>query len=359
MSSCRSRLWLVWRQRQQLLATPARPWWFALIAIAAAGSLWLVMSVAEVNSARQFALVLMLQGAIVAIVGPAVARVAALPLLFLLFAVPAGEFLLPTLMEWTADFTVAALRASGVPVYREANHFIIPSGAWSVVEACSGLRYLIASMVIGVVYAAVSYRTVGRRIAFIGASIVVPLVANWLRAYMIVMIGHLSNNELAVGVDHLIYGWLFFGVVMALLFWVGSFWSEREASVPMTHDEARAMTPHPGPPPLFRRGPRSDRSGLLWRPVFALLDDDPSTVSPKLVTLSAAGGFVPGDASLPSWTPAYTGHSATLRQTFVEERCCERRAHRLLPQPDQGSRARDDGQRAGAGEGFRLEGSRP
>ncbi len=33
---------------------------------------------------------------------------------------------------------------------------MIPSGAWSVVEACSGLRYLIASVMIGVVYAAVS-----------------------------------------------------------------------------------------------------------------------------------------------------------------------------------------------------------
>ncbi len=43
---------------------------------------------------------------------------------------------------------------------------------------------------------------------------------------MIVMIGHLSDNRLAVGVDHLIYGWVFFGVVMLLLFWIGSFWQE-------------------------------------------------------------------------------------------------------------------------------------
>ena len=54
---------------------------------------------------------------------------------------------------------------------------------------------------------------------FVAASILVPIVANWLRAYMIVMIGHLSNNKLAVGVDHIIYGWVFFGIVMLLLFW--------------------------------------------------------------------------------------------------------------------------------------------
>jgi EpsI family protein len=32
--------------------------------------------------------------------------------------------------------------------------------------------------------------------------------------------------KLAVGVDHFIYGWLFFGVVIGLLFWLGSFWRE-------------------------------------------------------------------------------------------------------------------------------------
>jgi EpsI family protein len=48
---------------------------------------------------------------------------------------------------------------------------------------------------------------------------------------MIVMIGHLSDMKLATGVDHLLYGWVFFGIVMLLLFWVGSWWSEpRKAS---------------------------------------------------------------------------------------------------------------------------------
>jgi EpsI family protein len=61
---------------------------------------------------------------------------------------------------------------------------------------------------------------------FVGVSIVVPIIANWVRAYMIVMLGHLSGNKLAVGVDHLIYGWVFFGVVIGIMFVVGARWSE-------------------------------------------------------------------------------------------------------------------------------------
>jgi EpsI family protein len=44
-----------------------------------------------------------------------------------------------------------------------------------------------------------------------------------------VLLGHLSNNRLAAGVDHLIYGWLFFGVVMLIMFWIGSRWREPAA----------------------------------------------------------------------------------------------------------------------------------
>ena len=48
-----------------------------------------------------------------------------------------------------------------------------------------------------------------------------PVVANWLRAYIIVMLGHLSGNKIATGVDHIIYGWVFFGIVIMVMFMIG------------------------------------------------------------------------------------------------------------------------------------------
>src|SRR5215831_16982079 len=201
---------LVWRSRDELARTTAKPWWPGLVVVLLCGVLWLVMSSANVLGLKQFALAFMIQASIVTVLGLRVARVLLFPLAFLLFAIPAGEFLVPVLMDWTADFTVAAIRWSGVPVFREGNHFALPSGNWSIVEACSGIRYLVASVMVGTIYAALAYRSVKLRAAFLVASIVVPIVANWLRAYGIVMIGHLSNNQLAVGVDHIVYGWLFF-----------------------------------------------------------------------------------------------------------------------------------------------------
>ena len=224
-------LWLIWRQRAALAPLTPRPAPLFLLPFAAMALLWLVADTAAVNAPSQFAFVAMLVLAVPAVLGTQVAWQIAFPLAFLFFCVPAGEFVMPQLMEWTADFTVTALRVSGVPVYREGLQFVIPSGSWSVVEACSGIRYLIASVMVGTLFAYLNYRSLKRRWIFIGVAALLPLLANWLRAYIIVMLGHLSDNRIATGVDHLVYGWVFFGIVMLALFMIGARWAEPDAVV--------------------------------------------------------------------------------------------------------------------------------
>lgn len=231
--------WLIWRKRSKLEPIECK-WSILGLAGMAAGALaWLLGEFGGVDAARHFGLVLLVGCTVWATLGTELAKAIAFPLLFTLLAVPIGEFMLPILIEHTADFTVGALRATGIPVYREGNSFVVPTGHWSVVEACSGLRYLIASITLGLLYAYLSYRSPLRRLVFVMASVVVPIVANWLRAYMIVMIGHLSGMTLAVGVDHLLYGWVFFGIVMLILFWIGSYWREDVA------DESQLLKPIP------------------------------------------------------------------------------------------------------------------
>ena len=219
-------MWLVWRQRRAIAALPPRPTAGALVLVAGAAFAWLLGDLVAVNAVTQLALVSLLVLAVPAMLGLPVTRLIIFPLGFLFFSVPLGEFLMPQLMEWTANFTVLALRLSGIPVYREGLQFVIPSGNWSVVEACSGVRYLIASLTVGTLFAYLNYQSTKRRVMFVIVSLLVPVVANWLRAYMIVMLGHLSGNKLAAGVDHLVYGWLFFGVVIMLMFIIGARWAE-------------------------------------------------------------------------------------------------------------------------------------
>lgn len=220
--------WLIWRKRAELAQYTPQPTRWLLLPMAGAAFIWLLGDLAAVNALTQLALVTLLVLTVPALLGMAVARCLRFALLFLFFAVPLGEFMMPQMMTWTADFTVLALRLSGIPVFREGLQFVIPSGNWSVVEACSGIRYLIASVTVGTLYAYLNYQSTGRRVTFVVVSLLVPIIANWLRAYIIVMLGHLSGNKIATGADHLIYGWAFFGVVIMLMFMIGARWSEPE-----------------------------------------------------------------------------------------------------------------------------------
>ena len=225
-------LWLVWHRRHHLAAVVPEFSWVGLVAFLFAALVWLAGDVADALVVAQFGLVGMLVGAVWAILGNQAARELIFALGFLFLAVPVGEALVPPLMEFTASFTVGLLRLTGIPVYRDGLFFSLPSGNWSVVDACSGIRYVIASVTLGVLYAYLAYQSSWRRVAFILVSALVPVLANGLRAYSIVMIAHLSDMKLATGIDHLIWGWAFFGIVMLIIFSIGAIWREPEATAP-------------------------------------------------------------------------------------------------------------------------------
>ncbi|WP_416336459.1 exosortase A [Dechloromonas sp. A34] len=233
-------LWLIWRQRTQVLAEQPRASFLLAAPVVITTFFWLLGELTAVNALTQFALIATLVLAIMALLGIQVSKRIAFPLAFLFFSVPIGDFMLPKLMDWTAAFTVLALRATGIPVYQEGLQFVISSGNWSVVEACSGIRYIIASVTVGTLFAYLNYVSLRRRLIFIAVAIIVPVIANWLRAYMIVMLGHLSGNKLAVGVDHLLYGWLFFGLVIMIMFMIGARWSEEPSEQASTPDTPSA-----------------------------------------------------------------------------------------------------------------------
>ena len=232
--------WLIWRVRETWLEMEPQPFKVGLVLICLSSIVWFFGNLVSVNSLTQFSFILMICLCIPTMLGWEITKKILFPITFLFFAVPIGDFLLPIMMSWTADFTVVALQLTGIPVYRENLQFVIPSGRWSVVEACSGIRYLLASVTVGSLFAYLNYQNFTKRLIFVLFAIIVPLVANWLRAYMIVLIGHYSGNKLATGVDHLIYGWLFFGLIIIVMLFIGMKWADPEKT-PVINSEKRII----------------------------------------------------------------------------------------------------------------------
>jgi exosortase A len=308
-------LWLVWHRRQHLAAVVPAFSWLGFVALLAAGLAWLAGYLADALVVAQFGLVGMLVGAVWAILGNQAARELVFALGFLFFAVPVGEALVPPLMDFTASFTVGLLRLTGIPVYREGLFFSVPSGNWSVIETCSGIRYIIASVTLGVLYAYLAYQTTWRRVVFILASALVPVIANGLRAYSIVMIAHLSDMKLATGVDHLLWGWFFFGIVMLIVFSIGAIWREPEIA-PRAPAVGSAIAVH-------GTGVALGAVAVLATLVLLRLGTDQIAAHQSLVRTPTAlpatiGGWVKEEhrpwSWLPMFLPAELGSSVTYRK---------------------------------------------
>ena len=225
-------IWLIWRNKHVFSQAKLEPSWLGLMGFCAGAFGWLLGALADVNVVQHLGVVTMLAASIPLVFGLKLTKLLLFPIGFLFFMVPTGEFLVPTLMKHTADATIKALELSGIPVFRENMHFTLPTGRWSVVEACSGLRYIIAALVLAFMFAYLNYRSWTKKVLFVMVCLIIAVIANWIRAYLVVLVGHFSGMKYGTGDDHIYYGWFFFGVVMFAIFWFGMRWRDDGMDTP-------------------------------------------------------------------------------------------------------------------------------
>lgn len=214
-------LWLAWARRGRLAVLRPEP--SLLLALPALGGAlaWLVAERLGIMEGRQFVLVGLAWVLVLATMGWRITLAMAAPLLYLLFLVPFGEFATPFLQDITLRMILAGLRFLEIPHYADGLVIEIPAGTFLVAEACAGLRFLIAAMAFGALYALVMFRSPGRRLLVMLLAVLVPILANGIRALGIVLLGHHLGSAEAAAADHLIYGWVFFSVVLLLLVLAG------------------------------------------------------------------------------------------------------------------------------------------
>lgn len=219
---------LLWERRAVIAAFSPRPTFWPLALMPLLSAAWLVAAIFDVQEGRQLILVAMFELVLLTALGPRLFRLLLAPLLFLFFLIPSGAFLVPSLQKITADISVAGLHALHIPVYSDGFMIEIPEGNFEIAEACAGLRFLIASIVFGCFFAVVMYRSFIRRSLFILLSIAVPIVANGIRALGIIVLAHMEGSAAAVEADHVLYGWLFFTLVIAMLIAIGTTFAQRQ-----------------------------------------------------------------------------------------------------------------------------------
>jgi exosortase A len=224
-------VYLIYLKRSELDLAHLKPNYFVLVLCMGSLTLYAIGLAGDVQLFMHMAIFTFLPLSIWAFIGNRLAYKILFPLVFILFCIPIGEELIPALQEVTADLSMVMLNWSGIPVYRSGLYIEIPQGQFLVAEACSGISFFIASIVIGSLYAYLNMQSANRRIIFMCISILFPIIANAIRVFGIIMTGYLTDMEHAVGADHLIYGWIFFSLVIVCLLGIGELIREKQLTI--------------------------------------------------------------------------------------------------------------------------------
>ncbi|MEZ5710788.1 MAG: exosortase A [Blastomonas sp.] len=304
--------WLVSQRIDGLKRIAPATWAGGLVPLAGAAMLWVLGDAGGFSLLRHAAIVAMLQSSVLALLGWRVAMALAFPLAYALFLIPAGEELVPWLQTITADMAMRMLEWSGVPAHIEGVFISTPTGYFEVAEACSGVKFLIAMMAYGVLVAHVCFRSWPRRIAFVALSVLVPVLANGVRAWGTIYIAHHSSIDFAAGFDHVFYGWFFFAFVLALVMAIGWRFFDRKVSDPFLAEDdiagLSAAAPRSGTPVV----PALLAALLILPPVWGnLLATPPAAIasagSPPLV----AGWTLAGEREVHGWQPRADGANSS------------------------------------------------
>ncbi|MDB5689891.1 MAG: xrtA [Sphingomonas bacterium] len=302
--------WLVRQRLPALRQMQPVAWWPGLLLVGAGAAGWLLGDAAGVALARQYGFVLMLQGAVVACLGPSVSRGLLFPLAYALLLVPAGEELVPPLQTLTAAMCMRLLALVGVPAHIDGVFITIPNGYFEVAEACSGVKFLVAMVAYATLVAHVCFRSPLRRSLFLAAALALPVVANGLRAWGTIYVAYLTDSDFASSFDHVVYGWVFFGTVMIAL--MAAAWPFFDRGVDGAWiDPARLQPRRPAvQPPRRVMAVTAAALALAVTPLLwsAIVDARGEAAAPRRIALPQVPGWVRSAAPAgPAWQPHFAG----------------------------------------------------
>jgi exosortase A len=225
--------WLVAQRRHELTKLTPQAWWPGLGLLAGAGLGWAAGTVLGINTVSQLGAVVFLQAAVATLLGPRVVAGLLFPLGYMLFLVPFGDEIMPAMQAVTAKMAVALTHASGVPAAIDGVFIDTPVGLFEVAEACSGVKFLVAMVALGALVAHTCFTSWRRRALFMATAVLVPVLANGVRAWGTIYIAQSQGVAFAAGFDHIVYGWIFFALVMAAVLGAWWRWFDRSPDAPL------------------------------------------------------------------------------------------------------------------------------
>jgi len=214
-------MYLLWGKRGDIARLRFQPSLWGIVLIVLSLVLYVVSRHAGILTLAPFAMVLLLQGIVIYLLGFRIFNELIFPLLFLFLMIPVPSQIysamtipLQLLVTKASVFIVDFL---GVAVLREGNVIHLAEKTFQVVRACSGLRSLVALLALTLIVGYMTLRTCIGRTVLVAAGLPVAITVNILRVVLMVLAFHWFRFDLTDDSVHSLFGMVIFCIALLIV----------------------------------------------------------------------------------------------------------------------------------------------
>ncbi|WP_179105737.1 exosortase/archaeosortase family protein [Vreelandella utahensis] len=311
--------WQAWRRERPVVGF--YPLWLVPFVLGLAG--YAIGDLLGVQALRQLALVPLILVGLAVLWGWRQLVPFLIPIGVLFFAMPVWDFISWPLQLMTTSVNQLLLGAYGVDFEVEGVFvYLIGIGAFEIANGCSGLRYLLVGMTLSALYGHLNLQRWSSRILLLVVGVAFSLMANWIRVFIIILAGYLTDMETSLIQDHDAFGWWVFAGTLVPLFLIARLIEgrpgEREAQVD-DGDCAPAQ-------PLRRHSDRWAMGVTVALPLVMVLffSSSQAQVETRMQTYSldplSSESWAPlFQRQLADWRPHMKGTDRSLEKTFFRK----------------------------------------
>ena len=231
---------LFWWKRKELLRQPMETWWAGLLLV----GLGLFFHVAGYRLQQpRISIVAMFTG-IYGLMGlawgPKFLRASFFPFFLFMFCVPLGtlaEFITVPLRYVAVSIVVFISHILHLDVVRQGTNLIDPKGHFSyeVAAACGGIRSLIVTVMLAIVFGFVVFKAAWKRVLLILLAAPLAIAGNVLRLLTIIVAAKMGGQEMGSSVhDNTVIKLLAYVPAILTLFWLGDLLEKKPPQAPAT-----------------------------------------------------------------------------------------------------------------------------
>lgn len=214
-------MYMVWQKRNFFLESEEGGY-FGLGCVLLSSLLYVISLRLQIPTFSSLFMLMTIAGSFVYLAGIRVFKVLTIPLLLMLLLIPIPNQLYSTLtlplQIKVSEISGLLLQQLNIPLLRQGNVLSIPGKVFEVVEACSGIRSLMALCSLSLMLGYFTLRRNSSILMLLASSLPIAIVVNIIRVVTLVLAFHLFGIDLAEGSAHTISSSIIFCISLALLY---------------------------------------------------------------------------------------------------------------------------------------------